>query len=179
MAEILEKFSAVLVDDTGVQYHARAVGAEMTDGTWQAWLEFVPLTGTVPIRSDRETTQPNRIDTVYWSTGLSPVYLEGALQRTLELLRKPVRRPATQGSLAAVIGHAVRTGHPVLNPFSVYGKGEWLLRTQLAALSAWHLVNIIEGYHLSDEPEWMLNRMAAPSLIELIVSEVVARVERW
>ena len=41
-----------------------------------------------PVRSGRETTQPNRQDTVYWATGLTPVYLEGALDRALNPLTK-------------------------------------------------------------------------------------------
>jgi hypothetical protein len=57
----------------------------------------------------------------------------------------------------------------VLNPFSVYEKGEALLRSQLSALSAWHLVNIAIEYELSDEPVERLNRLAAPALVELIV----------
>lgn len=83
MAEVLEEFSDVLVDANGERYHARACGTEMPDGKWQGWLEFVLLDGKAAIRSARETTQPNRMDTKYWATGLTAVYLEGALQRAL------------------------------------------------------------------------------------------------
>ena len=38
----------------------------------------------MPIATGRETTQPNRTDTEYWATGLSEVYLEGALQRAFD-----------------------------------------------------------------------------------------------
>jgi hypothetical protein len=62
----------------------------------------------------------------------------------------------------------------VLNPFSVYRKGEALLRRQLGALAAWHLVNIIQAYELSDLPEAGLNRLSAEALIELIVAAVRA-----
>jgi hypothetical protein len=41
--------------------------------------------------------------------------------------------------------------------------------SQLSALSAWHLVNIAIEYELSDEPVERLNRLAAPTLVELIV----------
>jgi hypothetical protein len=60
----------------------------------------------------------------------------------------------------------------VLDPFSVYEKGEALLRRQLAALSAWHLVNIIIDYELSDEPVATLNVTPAPVLIDTIVRRV-------
>ena len=60
----------------------------------------------------------------------------------------------------------------ILNPFSVYRKGEALLRRQLSAFSVWHLVNIIVDYRLSDLPGPSLNAMSGPDLIELIVAAV-------
>lgn len=60
----------------------------------------------------------------------------------------------------------------VLDPFSVYRKGEVVLRQQLGALEAWHLVNIIIAYRLSDDPVSALNRLPASSLIEIIVGAV-------
>ena len=59
-----------------------------------------------------------------------------------------------------------------MNPFSVYRKGEALLRRQLSALSAWHLVNIIRDYKLSDVPVDELNARPAADLAELIISAV-------
>jgi hypothetical protein len=69
---------------------ARACANEVSGGTWQAWIEFVPLGDGEPVRSSRETTQPNRQDTMYWATGLTPVYLEGALRRALRPTVRPV-----------------------------------------------------------------------------------------
>ena len=60
----------------------------------------------------------------------------------------------------------------ILNPFSVYRKGETLLRRQLSAFSVWHLVNIVLDYRLSDLPEAALNGMSSRDLIELIVAAV-------
>ena len=60
----------------------------------------------------------------------------------------------------------------ILNPFSIYRKGEALLRSQLRALSVWHLVNIVRAHGLSTEPASVLNAMTAPELTELIVAEV-------
>jgi hypothetical protein len=64
----------------------------MPDGLWEGWIEFIPTDGGAPLRSRRETTQPNRDDAVYWATGLTPVYLEGALERAL---RPAVRPPSS------------------------------------------------------------------------------------
>lgn len=178
MAEVFLEFAEVLVDESRVKYRARACGAEMPDGKWQGWLEFVPLDDAPAIRSGRETTQPNRTDLLYWATGLTPVYLDGALQRALS--------PATVGPVTRdePIFEGPGADHPsgrhsgpqhraVLDPFSVYDKGEALLRRRLTALSPWHLINIIEAYRLSDKSPAWLNRLPGPALIETIVSAVM------
>jgi hypothetical protein len=129
------------------------------------------------VRSPRETTQPNRTDTEYWATGLGDIYLEGALRRSLEPRPSapplPPREPSVFGAPAESIAAPPSTGTTsVLDPFSVYEKGEALLRKQLAALSAWHLVNIIVDYELSDEPSATLNSRPAAVLVETIVDGV-------
>ena len=50
------------------------------------------------LRSFRETTQPNLTDLRYWATGLTPVYLEGALER---ILPKAVVATAVTGASSA------------------------------------------------------------------------------
>lgn len=86
MTEILVEFDELLKTDDGAEYAARACGAPMGDGLWEGWLEFTTVDGGQPLRTARETTQPNRTDVAYWATGLTPVYLEGALDRALERL---------------------------------------------------------------------------------------------
>jgi hypothetical protein len=180
MAEVLAEFTDVLVDDAGLKYRARACGAEMPDGTWQGWLEFIPLDGSPPIRSGRETTQPNRVDAIYWATGLTPIYQEGALQRALKpLVRRHVvpDEPAFQEPAPIFNASSVTSAagpEAVLNPFSIYEKGEAVLRSQLAALSAWHLVNVIEKYRLNEQSPVVLNRLPATALIDMIVSAAAA-----
>jgi hypothetical protein len=56
----------------------------MEDGRWQGWVEFLPPRGGRVLLSGRETIQPNRADLAYWASGLTPVYLEGALGRALD-----------------------------------------------------------------------------------------------
>jgi hypothetical protein len=51
------------------------------NGTWEAWLEFVSRDGGVALRTERETTQPDRAAVDYWAGGIEAIYLEGALQR--------------------------------------------------------------------------------------------------
>lgn len=174
MAETLLVFQSPVIAPDGTPHEARACGSAMDGGGWQGWLEFVPLAGGAPVRGPRETTQPNRVDTEYWATGLTPVYLEGALSRALTRPTiVPVAPPQPSvftGPAPASAKRAVEASPgSVLNPFSVFEKGEALLRRQLGALSAWHLVNIAIDYELTDEPAERLNRLPASNLIELIV----------
>jgi hypothetical protein len=174
MAETLLVFQSPVMAPDGTPHEARACGSEMRGGGWQGWLEFVPLAGGTPVRSQRETTQPNRVDTEYWATGLTPVYLEGALMRALTRPRIVVVAPPQpsvfHGPVPSVGKRAAEVSPvSVLDPFSAYEKGESLLRSKLGALSAWHLVNIAIAYELTDEPVERLNRLSAPSLVELIV----------
>jgi hypothetical protein len=61
----------------------------------------------------------------------------------------------------------------ILNPFSVYRKGETLLRRQLGALSAWHLVNIARAHELAPAAaEPGLDALTADELIDIIVEGV-------
>src|SRR5512138_646373 len=83
LGETLLQFQNTVTAPDGSEYEARACGSPMPGGMWQGWIEFVPVGGGQPIRSPRETTQPNRADTDYWATGLTAVYLEGALHRAL------------------------------------------------------------------------------------------------
>jgi len=175
MPEVLVEFEALVTDDNGRRYQARACGDEMDDGMWQGWIEFLPVGDGEPVRSGRETTQPNREHTLYWATGLTPVFLEGSLHRALNPLNRPaaadVPPPVFDGPAPpARVAAAPVSG--VLNPFSVYRKGEDLLRRQLSALSGWHLVNIITAYRLSDRDPALLAGMQPRMLAEVIIDGV-------
>ena len=82
MAELIREHSTHLRSPEGVIFVARTYGEERPDGTWVGWIEFTPADGKGPtLRTDRETSQPNRVTLDYWSTGLEPVYFEGAFER--------------------------------------------------------------------------------------------------
>jgi len=163
-------------------YAAQACGRERADGTWEGWLEFVPHDGSIVLRSQRETTQPSLGDLEYGAAGLSPVYLEGALERTLTPrpvvaepadIRPVYEEPAPpEGAVAPV---AVPATEPVLDPFSVYARGEELLSRQLGALSHRHLRAIVVGYRLAELSDVDLDALTASELIGLIVGAVRRR----
>jgi len=180
MAEVLRDFGLVR-ESGGETYRVRACGSQLDESRWQGWFEFEPVDGGETLRSARETTQPNRADIIYWASGLSLVYIEGALDRTLNpLVRQvpePLPQPAYDEPAPSLLEPPVMSTTSVLNPFSVYRKGEAVLRDQLHALSGWHLVNIIRDYQLSEVPLEDLNEMPEDELAELIVANVRIAVE--
>ena len=66
-------------------YRARVYGQEMADGRWSGSIVFVPVGGGRLIATERETTQSSLAALTHWATGLSEVYLQGALERGLAL----------------------------------------------------------------------------------------------
>jgi hypothetical protein len=182
MVKMLGKFGTTLVTSDNRTYSARACGRQQPGGLWEGWLEFVPDRGPA-VRSGRETTQPNLTDLEYWATGLTPVYLEGALKRALAgptrvVSPAPAETPAFDGPAPAWVPAAAEPAfHAVLDPFSVYAKGDDLLRQELSAMSPWHLRNIIRAYDLASHPGIDLEALTADELIGVIMSGIRARVD--
>lgn len=89
LVDVLE-IDRVVGDRRGNVYEARILGRVRDDGHWDGHIELRGDDGTVVI-SGPETTQPDLDALVYWASGLSTTYLEGALARALE--EGEVRRP--------------------------------------------------------------------------------------
>jgi len=82
MAELIQRYETLVEDGAGTRYEVLVYGAEREDGTWEGWLEFRPAAGVGPLlRTERETSQPNREALLYWASGLEPIYIEGAFAR--------------------------------------------------------------------------------------------------
>lgn len=183
MAEVLVQFQEPISAE-GRFYVARVCGRAAPNGDgWEGWIEFVPGDGSAVLRSRRETRQSSRDDLLYWATGLTRVYLEGSLERTLSSERvmpaTVVVEPAYYDGPApepARVPVAV-TSEAVLDPFSVYAKGEDLLRQELNALSIWHLRNIVQAYGLFDVEAPELQVLTRPELAERIILAVRSSVE--
>ena len=82
MAELLQEYATTVIGPDDTTYIVRSYGEERLDGTWIGWLEFHPTDlSKTTLRTDQETSQPNRTAVEYWATGLEPVYFEGAFER--------------------------------------------------------------------------------------------------
>lgn len=66
-------------------YRASAHGERQEDGRWSGYLEFTPILGGRSVMTPRETTQSSFDALEHWAGGISPVYLEGAIERALAL----------------------------------------------------------------------------------------------
>lgn len=177
MAEVLVQFQEPLSGPGSTRYIARVCGRPAPDGGWEGWIEFVPDDGSTVLRSQRETRQSDRDALLYWATGLTQIYLEGSLARTLDPVRPPrsvvLPEPAYNGP--APDPWAAPPPPPtqaVLDPFSVYLKGEDLLRQELNALSEWHLRNILRAYALLDAETPELQHLSRVELAERIIVAV-------
>jgi hypothetical protein len=158
MSEVLLQYDTVLTADDGSRWVGRACGRPGQGTMWEGWIEFVPLeSGLRPVRSRRESTQPSRESVVYWATGLTPVYLKGALDRALDVpLPRRVPRhveplfdgPAPEPELVGSTPPA-STPHAILDPFAVYVQGEELLTRQLDALDLPRLRDIALAYEIT------------------------------
>jgi hypothetical protein len=179
MAEVLVEFDAVLPGFDGGRYAPRACGRINESGLWEGWLEFSDLDTGAVIRTGRETTQPSHADMMYWATGLTRVYLEGALARALgptrrlESTRVDVEPTFDRPAPPLVPADVVPGPHAVLDPFEVYAQGERVLRQELSALDLDHLRAIarVHGLDGGVGAESHVPRV----VVEYIVAEVRAR----
>ena len=182
MAEVLLSFDAPVTDESGA-YHARVVGRRADDGMWEGWLEFDSLgrageTLVGPV----ESRQPEREHLTYWATGLTPVYLEGALHRAqhpVVVRTRLVEEPASQAPAprAVVVPVSPRAARPqaVLDPFEVAAQsGLQVLEQELHALNRPRLLNIIAEYDLNPGGE-DINWMTEAQLVRFIVVAVEAQ----
>lgn len=80
MAELIQQFKEPIQYE-GENYLIRAYG-EPRRNVWIGWLEFHPFNDTLEVlRTDQETSQPDRITLAYWASGLEAIYFDGAIQR--------------------------------------------------------------------------------------------------
>ena len=196
MGRVVRSISAVKTSD-GLFYDVRICGRQLADGRWEGWIEFDPADGSPVLRTPRETTQPRLTDLDYWATGLTPVYLDGALTRAIHAAHVPqvdyevpevpfygepapdphvTRTGATpsRGIEACESNEFIDVDGAVLDPIALYAKGEEALRQKLGLLSANHLRRIARGYQLVPG-DFELESFTQLQLAQLIIAGARAR----
>ena len=155
MAEVLATFDAAISDSSG-EYRARAVGRQADDGMWEGWLEFISVDGEgTAVVGGVESRQPERQHLAYWATGLTPVFLEGALDRAKRPVTVRVRTVELPASHAPAKRQTTVSRvmppepEPVLDPFEIAGRNLDQLRQELGALNRPRLLNIIAAFDLN------------------------------
>ena len=180
MSEVLVIYDAPITGADGRSWTAQACGQVANDGLWEGWIEFLPRdTEVSPVRTARETEQPNRNDLVYWAQGLTRAYLEGALGRAVapnppisagrDIPARSIFGGPRERADRTVVEQAPR---PLLNPFEVYLQGEDVLLKQLAALDASRLRDIAVAYGFGDSTQTA--DMRREELTSLIINDVRA-----
>jgi hypothetical protein len=187
MAEVLLSFDAQVTDESGT-YHARVVGRRADDGMWEGWLEFDPIdrageTLVGPV----ESRQPEYEHLTYWATGLTLVYLEGALRRArrpvlvrTRVVEEPVSdAPAPRAVVVNVPASTLRR-EAVLDPFEVARQsGLDVLEQELHALNRPRLLNIIAEYDLNprgEDIDWMTDAQLVRFIVVAVEAQLLNRV---
>ena len=184
MAEVLVSFDEPIRDALGT-YRAQAVGRFADDGMWEGWLEFIPIDGSSEVLvGSVESRQPEREHLEYWATGLTPVFLQGALHRA----RRPVTVRVRTVDLPYSDAPAPRDVHttrlmppgpePVLDPFVIGGRNPDQLRQELGALNRPRLLNIIAAYDLNpgnEDISWMSDHQLVHFIVVAVDAQLTQR----
>jgi hypothetical protein len=107
VAEELLEFKNTIEDRDGRSHRAVVLAEHREDGRWIGRIRFTSIEDGPVLETDRETTQPNRDALMYWATGLTYFYLQGALERAR---RRAERPPGGGASGATATGPSATTG---------------------------------------------------------------------
>jgi hypothetical protein len=82
MTELIRRFPDAAANARGA-FTARVMARTLGDGGWEGWLEFAPLGAgdETSCLTGTETRQRDRVAMQRWASGLTPIYVEGALAR--------------------------------------------------------------------------------------------------
>lgn len=81
MERLLQEFERPVSDAGGILYRVFLYGRSRPGDTWQGWLVFERANDGKRFATDVETTQSNAEAVLYWATGLTDAYFDGALVR--------------------------------------------------------------------------------------------------
>lgn len=87
MERLLQVFDTPFTDPDGNVYDVLLYGQSRPADTWQGWLAFRRRNDLAEIATGVETTQPSAEAVLYWATGLSATYFDGAFARARDQVR--------------------------------------------------------------------------------------------
>ncbi|MGI8509270.1 MAG: hypothetical protein ACR2MQ_08100 [Gemmatimonadaceae bacterium] len=183
MSEVLVQFDEPQPAADGRIFIAQVNGQRVSDGLWEAWIEFYPNEGGEPVSTRRETEQLTRGDLRFWAAGLTRAYLSTALARALS----PARATASRDSLRpgamwsdehmVLDTNRVHSTPAALDPMETYRcGGEYRLRQELRALDAKQLRDVIAAYDIPEIDVHDVVRTFEDALAERVVAAVQQRV---
>ncbi|MGI9089496.1 MAG: hypothetical protein ACR2GG_00165 [Gemmatimonadaceae bacterium] len=193
MSEVLVQFDEPQPAPDGRLFIAQVDGQRVSEGLWEAWIEFYPRDGGEPIRTRRETEQLTRGDLRFWAAGITRRYLSEALVRALAPERSAIPRGISVPMLESALANAragmhsdermvletnlVHISPAPLDPVEIYRRaGEYRLRQELRALDAKQLRDVIVAYDVPEIDMHDLVRTFEDALAERIVAAVQQRV---
>ena len=108
MDQLLQQFEKPVLDKNGVGYSVFLYGRSRPGDTWQGWLVFERSNDGKRFATDVETTQPNADAVLYWASGLSHAYFDGALERALRSRQADRHAVSAPAPLGASVDSAMR-----------------------------------------------------------------------
>jgi hypothetical protein len=89
MDTLFQQFERPMTDASGDTYLVFVQGRSRPQDTWEGWLVFERQRDARRFSTPVETTQPDEQAVLYWASGLTDTYLEGALDRALSVSIAP------------------------------------------------------------------------------------------
>jgi hypothetical protein len=89
MDTLFQQFERPMTDAGGDTYLVFVQGRSRPHDKWEGWLVFERQRDARRFSTPVETTQPDDQAVLYWASGLTAVYLEGALERALSVSIAP------------------------------------------------------------------------------------------
>jgi len=174
---VVRTFDEPVSGSDGRSYVAKICGRRRSDGRWEAWIEFTPAGGRPVLRSRLETSQSDLRNLAGWAEGLTRVFIEGSLERTLRMqvprrYLSPARPEAPHFDAPSPergAGPRLAPDDAVLNPVLEYRRGESHLRKRLAEFSPSDLRTIAWAYGIDGGGRVDVEELSAAELVELIV----------
>ncbi|MFL6245835.1 MAG: hypothetical protein ACJ74H_07410 [Thermoanaerobaculia bacterium] len=145
MERLLQQFEQPITDSGGTTYNVYVYGRSRPGDTWQGWLEFERMTDGRRFSTGVETTQSSADGILYWATGLTDAYFDGALARAIspsERDSRPVESPLpiVGGRVDSTTRQSrlANVEREVLSTFHRFGATRLLTRTVLDSLPHAH-----------------------------------------